>query len=157
MEGKVKRVEEKEEEKKGKGKKWFWEKSFLFLFDCVFAFFPFFLPAPTTPPPHNMLTHTHHPPQYYAWVHTITCKQGHVLCCLFFGSGQRDTHCIICTPHSITLHHTTHTNKPNTDTAHGASNKEMTIVNEKGIGQRAKVGQHSSTNTLIEAATTQWL
>ena len=29
----------------------------------------------------------------------------------------------------------------------------MTIANEKGIGQKAKVGQHSSTNTLIEAAT----
>ena len=29
----------------------------------------------------------------------------------------------------------------------------MTIVNEKGIGQKAKVGQHSSTNTLIEVAT----
>ena len=42
MEGKEKRVEEKEVEKREKGKKWFWQKSFLFLFDCVFASFFFF-------------------------------------------------------------------------------------------------------------------
>ena len=85
MEGKEKRVEEKEEEKREKGKKWFWEKSFLFLFVCVFAssLFPLAL---TTSPHHN--TRSHSPTiQHDALVYTITCKQGHVLCCLF-GSGQ---------------------------------------------------------------------
>ena len=47
----------KKEVKKGKGKKWFWEKSFLFLFDCVFAssLFPH---APTTSPRHNTRSHS---------------------------------------------------------------------------------------------------
>ena len=70
--------------KKGKGKKWFWEKSFLFLFDCVFASSLFF---PLHPPHHHATTHAHtHSPlttQHDALVHTITCKQGHVLHCLW--------------------------------------------------------------------------
>ena len=79
MEGKEKRVEEKEEEKKGKGKKWFWEKSFLFLFDCVFASCLFFLMHPSRPH-HNTRPHsTHHTIQHGTLVHTVTCKQGRVL------------------------------------------------------------------------------
>ena len=87
---------------------------------------------------------------------THWCTPSHanraVCCAAFFGSGQQDT---LHHPHP-TLHHLTSCNthqQSNTDTTHGASNNEMTIVNEKGIGQRAKVGQHSSTNTLIEVAT----
>ena len=64
-------------------------------------------------------------------------------------------HTASSTPLTPSHDNTQHTNKPNTDTAHGATNNEMTTANEKGIRQRAKVGQHSSTNTLIEAATTQ--
>ena len=77
--------------KKGKGKKWFWEKSFLFLFDCVFAS-SLFSHAPTTPPHHN--SHSHLP--------TTNCTTRHIgahhhmqtgLCAVlpFFGSGQQDT------------------------------------------------------------------
>ena len=76
VEGQEKRVEEKRGGKKGKGKKWFWEKSFLFLFDCVFAssLFPLALN-------HHATTHahTHHTIQHDALVHSITCKQDHVL------------------------------------------------------------------------------
>ena len=82
MEGKEKRVEEKEEEKREKGEKWFWEKSFLFLFDCVFASSPFFPlhSLTTTPQHHNIRSHsTHHTIQHGALVHTVTCKQGRVL------------------------------------------------------------------------------
>ena len=66
--------------KKGKGKKWFWEKSFLFLFGCVFASsFPL-PPAPTTLSHHNTISHsTNHTIQHDTLVQTITCKQGHVL------------------------------------------------------------------------------
>ena len=46
---------------------------------------------------------------------------------------------------------------PNTDTAHGVNINEKTNINEKGIGQMAKVGQDNSTKTLIEVATTQRL
>ena len=45
--------------KKGKGKKWFWEKSFLLLFDCVFCVFPFFPCTHHTTTPHT-LTLIHH-------------------------------------------------------------------------------------------------
>ena len=70
----------------------------------------------------------------------------------FLGVDSK-THTASSTPHTPSLDITQHTNQPNTDTAHGARNNEMPIINEKGIGQRAKVGQHSSTNTLIEVAT----
>ena len=106
MEGKEKRVEEKEVEKKGKGKKWFWEKPSLFLFDCVFCVFPFF-PAPHH---HHSTTHAHtHPPpttQHDAMVRTITCKQSRVLCCLFWEWTARHT---LHHPHP-TLHHLTSCN-----------------------------------------------
>ena len=61
-----------------KEKKWFWEKSFLFLFDCVFASSLFSLHTPH----HHTRTHTHTTPhtiQHDALVHTITYKQGRVL------------------------------------------------------------------------------
>ena len=83
-----KEVEEKEVEKKGKGKKWFWEKSFLLLFDCA----PSLLPCTNhTITQHNMMH----------W-----CTPSHAnraVCCaaLFLGVDSK-THCIIHTPHSIT-------------------------------------------------------
>ena len=49
----------KKRRKRGKGKKWFWEKSFLFLFDCVFASSLFFPCTHHTVTPHT-LTLTHH-------------------------------------------------------------------------------------------------
>ena len=58
VEGQEKRAEEKRGGKKGKGKKWFWEKSFLFLFDCVFASSPFFLLHSTTTPQHTLILTT---------------------------------------------------------------------------------------------------
>ena len=57
VEGQEKRVEEKRGGKKGKGKKWFWEKSFLFLFDCV-CLFPF--SSCTQPPRHNTRSYSPH-------------------------------------------------------------------------------------------------
>ena len=76
---------------------------FVFVWLCLLPL-PFFS---LHPPHHHTHAHTHPPRTIHhdALVHTITCKQGCVLCCLF-GSGQRDTHCIIHTPHSITWHHT---------------------------------------------------
>ena len=75
--------------KKGeKGKSGFWEKSFLVLFDCVFASPLFSL----HPPHHHHNTHAHvHITQHDALVHTITCKQGRVLCCLFWEWTARHT------------------------------------------------------------------
>ena len=66
--------------KKGKREKsGFWEKSFLFLFDCVFASCLFFLMHPSRPH-HNTRPHsTHHTLQHGTLVHTVTCKQGRVL------------------------------------------------------------------------------
>ena len=66
--------------KKGKREKsGFWEKSFLFLFDCVFASCLFFLMHPSRPH-HNTRPHsTHHTIQHGTLVHTVTCKQGRVL------------------------------------------------------------------------------
>ena len=150
--------------KEGKGKKWFWEKSFLFLFDCA-CVFPFFPCTHHTTTPQHTLTLTHHPP--YNTTHWCTPSHANraVCCAAFFGSGQRDTHCIIHTPHSITWHHPTHTNQPNTQTAHGANNNEKTIGNEKEIGQRGKSGttqQHKHTdwsgnNTMALKHTGLWL
>ena len=128
----------------------------MFLFDCVFASSLFF-PAPTTPPRHNTRSHsliTHHTTRRIGAHHHMQTGPCAVL--PFLGVDSK-THTASSTPLTPSLDITQHTNKPNTDTAHGASNNEMTIANEKEIGQRAKVGQHSSTNTLIEVATTQWL
>ena len=69
--------------KKGKREKWFWEKCFLFLFDCVFASSLFFL----HPPHHHATTHalTHLPHNMTHW-----CTPSHanraVCCAAFFGS-----------------------------------------------------------------------
>ena len=111
MEGKEKRVEEKEVEKREKGKKWFWEKSFLFLFDCVFASSLFSL----HPPHHHATTHAHtthaHPSPiiHHATrrlVHTITCKQGRVLCCLLGVDSKTHTASSTPTLHHLTSHNT---------------------------------------------------
>ena len=91
--------------KKGEGKKWFWEMSFLFLFDCVFCVFPFFFTLHS--PRHNTRSHTHHTP----YVKTHWCTPSHAnraVCCAAFLGVDSKTHSIIHTPHSITWHHTTH-------------------------------------------------
>ena len=98
----------KEWEKKRwkKGKKWFWEKSFLFLFDCVLRL-PFFH---LHPPNHhtNTYAHTHPPPaiQHDALVHTITRKQGRVLCCLLGVESETKMHHPHSTLHLMTPHNT---------------------------------------------------
>ena len=67
--------------KKGKGKKWFWQKSFLSLFDCVFASSLFPCTHHTTTPQHTLsLTHTLY---NIAHLYTVTCKQGCVLVLLW--------------------------------------------------------------------------
>ena len=152
MEGEEKRVDETEEEKREREKVVLGKVLFVFV-DCVFASSLFSCTHHTTTSQHT-LSHTHHTP--YNMTHWCTPSHANrAMCCAaFFGSGQRDT---LHHPHP-TLHHlTSHTNQPNADPAHGACNNEMIMLSEKGIGQRAKVGQHSSTNTLIEVATTQWL
>ena len=140
MESNEKRVEEKEEEKREREKVVLGKVLFVFCL-TVSLRLPFF----PLHPPHHHTTH-HLPPttQHDAMVHTITCKQDRVLCCLF-GSGQRDT---LHHPHTSLHHLSSHnTHQPNTD--HGASNNEMTITNVNGIGQRAKSGttqQHQHTD-----------
>ena len=145
-------MEEKEEEKREKGKSGFGKSPFCFCLTVSLPL-PFFS---LHPPHHHTTTCSPHTIQHDALVHTITCKQGRVLCCLFLGVDSK-THTASSTPLTPSLDITQHTpTNPNTDTAHGACNNEMTIVNEKGIEQkRGKVGQHSSTKTLIEVATTQ--
>ena len=107
-EAKRKRVEEKEEEKKGKGKKWFWEKSFCFLFDCVFASSLFF-PAPTTPPRHNTRScspTTHHTTRRIGAHHHM--QTGLCVSPPFLGVDS-ETHTASSTPHTPSLDITQHT------------------------------------------------
>ena len=90
----------KKRRKKGKREKVVLGKVLFVLFDCVFAFSLFPLH-----PPHHATTHAlTHPPH-----HTTRCigahhhmQTGSCAVLPFFGSGQRNTHCIIRTPHSIT-------------------------------------------------------
>ena len=139
--------------KKGKGKKWFWEKSFCFCLTVSLPL-PFFS---LHPPPHHATTHahthplTHHTTWRFGAHHHMQTGPCAVLS--FFGVDSK-THCIIHTPHSIT----THTNQPNTDTTHGASNNKMTIVSEKGIGQREKKRDNTAAPThWLKWQQTQWL
>ena len=67
MEGKEKRVEEKEEEKRGMGKSGFGKSPFCFCL-TVSLRLPFFL-APTTPPHHNTRSHS---PTHYTTLHICT-------------------------------------------------------------------------------------
>ena len=147
-------MEEKEVEKGEKGKKWFWEKSFLFLFDCVFAssFFPLH------PSHHHATTHAHHTPPTFNMTHwcTITCKQGCVLCCLFWEWTAR--HTASFTPHTPSLDITQHTpTNPTKTQLMVQATKDDNCKREGDWTKGKKVGQHSSNNTLIEVATTQWL
>ena len=76
-------MEEKEVEKREKGKSGFGKSPFCF---CLTVCLP--LPFFSLYPPHHQTTtyaHTHPPPttQHDLLVHTITCKQDRVLCCLF--------------------------------------------------------------------------
>ena len=142
MEGKEKRVEEKEVEKREKEKVVLGKVLFVFCLTVSLPL-PFF---PQHPPRHHTLTH--HTIQHDALVHTITCKQVRVLCCLFLGVDS-ETHTASSTPHTPSLDITQHTHQPNTDTAHGANSNEMTTTNEKEIGQRGKSGttqQHQHTD-----------
>ena len=144
-------MEEKEVEKREKGKSGFGKSPFCF---CLTVSLPLLF-FPCT---HHTKTHAHtHPPptiHHDTLAHTIKCKQGCVLCCLFWEWTAR--HTASSTPHTPSLDITQHTNQPNTDTAHGASNNEITTCRCEGNWTKGqKVGQHSSTNTLIEAASTQ--
>ena len=102
----------KKRRKKGKREKWFWEKSFLFLFlfDCVFA-------SSLFPCINHTTTHAHtHPPhttQHDALVHTITRKQGHVLCCFFWEWTARHTAPFTPLTPSLDITQHTPTNQPN--------------------------------------------
>ena len=55
----------------------------------------------------------------------------------FLGVDSK-THTASSTPHTPSLDITQHTNKPNTDTVHGASNNKMTIAKEKCDRTKAK-------------------
>ena len=79
MEGREKRVDEKEVEKREKGKVVLGKALFLFLFDCVFASSPFF-PAFTTPPHHN--TRSHSPTTSHNMTHWCTPSHANrAVCC----------------------------------------------------------------------------
>ena len=111
-------------EKGEKGKSGFGKSPFVFCWLCLchFPFFPCTHQPTTCPHPHSPTTH------HGAFVHTITCKQGCVLCCLFWEWTAR--HTASSTPLTPSLDITQHINKPNTDTSHGVNNKEITMVNE---------------------------
>ena len=118
--------------KKGKGKKWFWEMSFLFLFDCVFA--------------SSLFSHsTHHTTRHNTRLHSSTThhttwrigahhhmQTGPCAVLPFWEWTAR--HIASSTPLTPSHDITQHTNELNTDTAHGASNIELTIANENRIG-----------------------
>ena len=88
--------------KREKGKSGFGKSPFCF---CLTAFASSLFSL--HPPRHHTTTHAHtHPPQtiqHDALVHTITCKQGRVLCCFFLEWTARHT---LHHPHP-TLHHLT--------------------------------------------------
>ena len=75
VEGQEKRVEEKRGEKKEKGKSGFGKSPFCF---CLTVFASSLFPLALN---HHATTHahTHHTIQHDALVHSITCKQDHVL------------------------------------------------------------------------------
>ena len=74
----------KRRRKRGKGKSGFGKSPFCF---CLTVSLP--LPFFSLHPPHHHNTRSHSPTtQHDALVHTITCKQGRVLCCLFFFHNQ---------------------------------------------------------------------
>ena len=89
--------------KRGKGKSGFGKSPFCFCLTVSLPL-PLFFPCThhTTTPQHT-LTFITHIIQYDAFVHTITCKQGRVLCCLFWDWTARHT---LHHPHP-TLHHLT--------------------------------------------------
>ena len=136
-------MEEKDVEKKGKREKWFGKSPFCFCLTVSLPL-PFFFPCThhTTTPQHM---HTHSPTHHTPYNKTHRCTPSHanraVCCAAFFWewTARHTLHHPHPTLHHLTLH-TTHTNQPNTDTVHDSSNKETTIVSEKGIGQRAKSG-----------------
>ena len=122
MEGKEKRVEEKEVEKREKGKSGFGKSPFCF---CLTVSLP--LPFFSLHPPHHHATthaHTHPPPttQHDALVHTITCKQGRVLCCLFWEWTARHT---LHHPHPSLHHLTSHNTHQQTQHRHSSWCKQQ--------------------------------
>ena len=161
-EWKARRKEWKKKRRKKREKVVLGKVLFVFVWLCLpLPFFP--CTHHTTTPQHTLTQHmlTHHPSS--TMQHGDWCTPSHAnraVCCaaffFFFGSGQWNT---LHHPHP-TLHlmtsHNTPTN-PNTDTAHDANNNEMTNGQWEGEWDKKgkKMGQHSSTNTLIEVATTQ--
>ena len=109
--------------KKGKkGKSGFGKSLFCFCLTVSLPL-PFF---PQHPPHHHTTPHTHtHPPHHTTWrIGAHHHMQTGPCAVLPFLGVDSETHCIIHTPHSITWHHATHTNQPNTDTAHDAINNK---------------------------------
>ena len=95
--------------KKGKrGKVVLGKVLFVFVWLCL-CLFPFFFTCThhTTTPHHNTRSHSL-TTQHDALVHTITCKQGCVLCCLFLGV-DKETHTASSTPHTPSVDVTQHT------------------------------------------------
>ena len=91
--------------KREKGKSGFGKSPFCF---CLTVS----LPLPFFSCAHHTTTHAHTHPSptihHDALVHTVTCKQGRVLCCLFLGVDS-ETHTASSTPLTPSLDITQHT------------------------------------------------
>ena len=66
---------------------------------------------------------------------------------LLFLGADSETHTASFTPLTPSLDTTQHTNEPNTDTAHGTNNNEVTMANEKWIGTKGKKWDNTAAPT----------
>ena len=88
----------------------------------------------------------------FLWIHSLHKCNGHFLMEHCFSQGSE-----VRKMHGVTWHTALWMTRHGWDGCSAITSSPKTIVFEKGLDKGQKVGQHSSTNTLIEVATTQWL
>ena len=146
--------------KREKGKSGFGKSPFCFCLTVCFASSLFF-PAPTTPPHHHATTHAHtHPPptiHHDTLAHTIKCKQGCVLCCLFLGVDSK-THTASSTPLTPSLDVTQHTRTNQTQTQLMAqATKKWHLSMRRGLDKGQKWDNTTAPTHWLKWQQTQWL
>ena len=148
-EWKVRRKErkKKEEEKREKGKSGFGKSPFCF---CLTVSLPllFFFPAPTTP---HQNTRSHSPTTHHTTWRNVAHHHMQTGPCAVLPFWEWTARHTLHHPHT-SLHLLTPHNTPTNSTqiqlmVHATIRWQLSM--RMGIGQKAKVGQHSSTNTLI--------